>query len=89
MSSQEPSPKYEIIRQSLSDAIASGEYQPGQRLPSESDLVKTFAASRPTVIRALRELQISGAIERRVGSGSYVRADSVARGHTFGLLIPE
>jgi GntR family transcriptional regulator of arabinose operon len=89
MSSQEPSPKYEIIRQSLSDAIASGEYQPGQRLPSESDLVKTFAASRPTVIRALRELQLSGAIERRVGSGSYVRIDSAARGHTFGLLIPE
>jgi GntR family transcriptional regulator of arabinose operon len=89
MSSQEVSPKYEIIRQSLSDAIASGEYQPGQRLPSESDLVKTFAASRPTVIRALRELQLSGAIERRVGSGSYVRVDSVAPGHTFGLLIPE
>ena len=89
MSTQEPSPKYEIIRQSLYDAIASGEYQPGERLPSESDLVKTFAASRPTVIRALRELQFSGAIERRVGSGSYVRTDSVARGHTFGLLIPE
>jgi GntR family transcriptional regulator of arabinose operon len=89
MSTQEVSPKYEIIRQSLSDAIASGEYQPGERLPSESDLVKTFAASRPTVIRALRELQLSGAIERRVGSGSYVRVDSAARGHTFGLLIPE
>jgi GntR family transcriptional regulator, arabinose operon transcriptional repressor len=88
-SSQEASPKYEIIRQSLSDAIASGEYQPGQRLPSESDLVKTFAASRPTVIRALRELQMSGAIERRVGSGSYVRGDSAAPGYTFGLLIPE
>jgi len=89
MSTQEVSPKYEIIRQSLSDAIASGEYQPGQRLPSESDLVKTFAASRPTVIRALRELQLAGAIERRAGSGSYVRVDSVAPGHTFGLLIPE
>jgi DNA-binding GntR family transcriptional regulator len=31
---QEPSPKYQIIRESLSDAIASGKYQPGQRLPS-------------------------------------------------------
>jgi DNA-binding transcriptional regulator YhcF (GntR family) len=86
---QEPSPKYQIIRQSLSDAIASGEYQPGQRLPSESELVKTFAASRPTVNKALRELQLSGVIERRAGSGSYVRADAAARGYTFGLLIPE
>jgi DNA-binding LacI/PurR family transcriptional regulator len=86
---QEPSPKYQIIRESLSDAIASGKYQPGQRLPSESELVKTFAASRPTVIKALRELQLSGVIERRAGSGSYVRADAAARGYTFGLLIPE
>jgi len=81
--------KHEKIRQSLADAIASGQYEPGQRLPSESELVKTFGASRPTVIRALRELQLSGIIERRAGSGSYVRADAAARGYTFGLLIPE
>ena len=39
--------------------------------------------------RALRELQLAGIIERRAGSGSYVRADTAARGYTFGLLIPE
>jgi DNA-binding LacI/PurR family transcriptional regulator len=81
--------KHERIRQTLSAAIASGEYQPGQRLPSESALVKTFGASRPTVNRALRELQLAGIIDRRAGSGSYVRADAAARGYTFGLLIPE
>jgi DNA-binding LacI/PurR family transcriptional regulator len=81
--------KHEKIRQALADAIASGQYEPGERLPSESQLVKTFGASRPTVIRALRELQLSGIIERRAGSGSYVRADAAARGYTFGLLIPE
>ena len=59
-----------------------------QRLPSESELVKVFSASRVTVNRALRELQLKGLIERRVGSGSYVSA-SVAQGYTFGLLIPE
>lgn len=48
-----------------------------------------FGASRPTVNRALRELQLAGLIERRAGSGSYVRSDGVKRGHTFGLLIPE
>ena len=82
-------PKHEQIRRSLADAITSGGYQPGQRLPSESELVKTFGASRPTVNRALRELQLTGFIERRAGSGSYVRSDNAARGHTFGLLIPE
>jgi GntR family transcriptional regulator, arabinose operon transcriptional repressor len=82
-------PKHERVRQTLADAIASGQYEPGARLPSESELVKTFEASRPTVNRALRELQLAGIIERRAGSGSYVRADAAARGYTFGLLIPE
>jgi len=81
--------KHDRIRQTLIEAIASGQYEAGQRLPSESELVKTFSASRPTVNRALRELQLSGIIERRAGSGSYVRADAVARGYVFGLLIPE
>jgi len=81
--------KHDRIRQTLTEAISSGEYQAGQRLPSESELVKVFGASRPTVNRALRELQLSGIIDRRAGSGSYVRPDAVARGYVFGLLIPE
>jgi GntR family transcriptional regulator of arabinose operon len=81
--------KHEQIRRTLADAVASGKYQPGQRLPSESELVRTFRASRPTVNKALRELQLTGYIDRRAGSGSYVRTPNDARGHTFGLLIPE
>jgi GntR family transcriptional regulator of arabinose operon len=81
--------KHERIRRTLTEAIASGQYEPGHRLPSESALVRTFGASRPTVNRALRDLQLSGIIERRAGSGSYVRADAAARGYTYGLLIPE
>jgi DNA-binding LacI/PurR family transcriptional regulator len=80
--------KYRQIYDSLKEAIASGRYRSGQRLPSESELVKVFSASRVTVNRALRELQLKGLIERRVGSGSYVSA-AVAQGYTFGLLIPE
>ena len=38
--------------------------------------------------RALRELQLGGAIDRRAGSGSYVTAD-MTPSYTFGLLIPE
>src|SRR6478752_5758630 len=60
-------PKQETIRQTLTDGITSGQYQPGQRLPNDSELVKTFSASRPTVNRALREMQLAGLIERRAG----------------------
>ncbi|HSP68590.1 MAG TPA: GntR family transcriptional regulator, partial [Bryobacteraceae bacterium] len=89
MAQLKASAKYEVIRQTLADAIVSGQHPPGHRLPSESELVKTFGASRPTVNRALRELQLAGLIDRRAGSGSYVRADAAGRSHTFGLLIPE
>lgn len=81
-------PKYRQIYDSLKQAITVGEYRAGQRLPTESELVKTFNTSRVTVNRALRELQLGGFIDRRVGSGSYVCA-SATQDYTFGLLIPD
>lgn len=46
-----------------------------------------FMASRITVGRAARDLQAAGLVERRAGSGTYVRAcETVAM--SFGLLIP-
>jgi GntR family transcriptional regulator len=45
-------------------------------LPSESELVAQFGASRPTVRRALRELQLRGLIRTRQGKGSFVRTPS-------------
>ena len=81
-------PKYKQILESLRDAIRSHQYGPGDRLPSETELVRKFGVSRITVNRALRELQAIGLIERRAGSGSYVKANA-HQGLTFGLLIPE
>jgi len=88
MPDESKSPKYERICRSIKQAIASSEYKAGQRLPSESELVSLFGASRITVNRALRELQLGGIIDRRAGSGSYVRAQP-ERSYTFGLLIPD
>lgn len=81
-------PKYRQIHDALKGAILTGEYARGARLPSESELLKRFEASRLTVNRALRELQLSGFIERRAGSGSYVSGTGMKEGFTFGLLIP-
>src|SRR3954468_386333 len=81
-------PKYKQICQSLKSAIESGTYSVGFRLPSEHELVQTFGASRVTVSRALKELQIGGLVDRRAGSGTYVRASTVKQ-YAFGLMIPE
>jgi GntR family transcriptional regulator, arabinose operon transcriptional repressor len=85
-------PKYQHIYNALHSDIVGGTVKPGERLPSEAELVKTFGASRITVSRALRDLQQAGLVERRAGSGTYVLG---ARRHprgpalSFGLLVPE
>ncbi len=69
--------------------IESGRFKEGDRLPSEIELVKLFATSRPTVARALRDLQNLGLVERKVGSGTYVRRSRKPfDSWRFGLLIP-
>lgn len=81
-------PKHTQIYNKLREAIEAGKYAAGQKLPSESQLVKQFGASRPTVGRALRDLQVESWIERRAGSGSYVRGES-RESHLIGMIIPK
>ena len=81
--------KYRKIVQQLREAIAAGKYLEGDRIPSETQLSRTSGASRLTVARALRELERDGVIERRAGSGSYVKDSPAVRARTFGLLIPD
>jgi LacI family transcriptional regulator len=63
------------ISRQLATEIIAGKYRQTSRLPSEVQLVKRFGVSRPTVGRAMRDLQDQGLIERRAGSGTYVRAE--------------
>ena len=72
-------PKHSRISQELLAEIAAGKYAPSGRLPSEAQLVDRFGVSRPTVARALRDLQDQGLVERRVGSGSFVRSQARPR----------
>ena len=61
---------------------APGRWKPGDRLPSEAELVRRFGASRITVGRAVRDLQLAGLVERRAGSGTYVGPPSAPAGST-------
>src|SRR5688572_2696677 len=68
----EPRRLYEQISQKLAKAIATGEYEIGQRLPSERELAQAFEVSRPTVREAIIALELDGLVEVRLGSGVYV-----------------
>ena len=82
--------KHPKISRHLAGAIAAGKYVHGARLPSEAQLVRQFGVSRPTVRRALLDLESEGLIERRAGSGTYVRSPAAQRSpaRMFGLLVP-
>jgi DNA-binding FadR family transcriptional regulator len=58
---------YQRIVEQIEDALARGDLRPGQRLPSERDLVEQFGASRSTVREALRVLESRAVIRSRPG----------------------
>jgi GntR family transcriptional regulator len=57
----------------LSHRIQKGEFRQGERLPSEPQLAAEHHIGRPTVRQATDILVRKGLIERRRGSGTYVR----------------
>lgn len=67
-----PVPLYHQLKQVLRDEIERGNYQPGERLPSEPELIRQYEISRITVRQALDELEAEGLIVRRHGKGTYV-----------------
>lgn len=58
---------YEHIVAQIEGAIERGELAPGQRLPSERELMAQFSVSRSTVREALRVLQAGGLVRSRPG----------------------
>lgn len=84
----------------IREAILSGRYVQGDRLPTEREMARQFQVSRVTVRDALRALEAGGLIEVRVGGqgGPYVRGPDTAllaenlrthlhlQGSTFGEL---
>jgi GntR family transcriptional regulator len=69
---QGPTPLYHQLRQIVRSEIERGGYQPGYRLPTESELIRRYGVSRITVRQALDELEAEGLIVRRHGKGTYV-----------------
>lgn len=69
----------QVIAQ-LRDAISSGEWQVGHRIPPESELTARLDVGRNTVREAVRALAHGGLLEVRQGDGTYVRATSELSG---------
>lgn len=59
--------------------IGAGRLVDGQRLPPEREMAAAHATSVRTLRKALAELEAQGLLERRQGSGNYVRAGGPTR----------
>lgn len=58
--------------------ITSGDYEPGDRLPPERDLMQSLGVKRSTLRKALDDLEREGAIWRHVGKGTFVASERLS-----------
>lgn len=65
-------PYYRQIIEQLKFAIARGDMQPGDRLPTVRQLAVDLSINPNTVIRAYRELEIEGILDTQQGSGTFI-----------------
>jgi GntR family transcriptional regulator len=69
-------PIYQQIKESIKSRIMDGVYQPSQRIPSESELMKEFEVSRLTIRQAVGLLVQEGYLISKRGKGSFVTSDA-------------
>jgi GntR family transcriptional regulator len=60
------------IAEDIASRIASGEYKPGDKLPSYRELAELYGVHFATAARAVRDLRIRGLVIGAVGRGTFV-----------------
>ena len=60
------------VTQQLQEQISLGEFNPGDKIPTEPELMRMFAVGRSTIREAVRVLVKAGLLEVRQGDGTYV-----------------
>jgi len=64
----------EAVAEQIMGRIAAGQLKPGERLPTEPELMELFGVGRSTVREALKSLSLAGLIETRRSAGTFVSA---------------
>jgi len=73
-------PFYFQLIELLKYKIQDGEWEPGEQIPSESELCNTYEVSRTVVRQALREMELEQIITRRKGKGTFVAKPKINEG---------
>src|SRR5438552_12035122 len=78
-SAESRKPRHREVFETLLGELTSGRFQPGDRLPTEAELAKTFSASRSTIARAMRDLKSRGLLDRQRGGGTHIARQQSTR----------
>ncbi|RJG05864.1 GntR family transcriptional regulator [Noviherbaspirillum cavernae] len=84
------SPLYQQIKGLITQSLQSGEWKPGELIPSEVELAARFKVSQGTVRKAIDELAAENLVMRRQGKGTFVATHHEARAQfRFLRLMPD
>jgi GntR family transcriptional regulator len=84
------SPLYQQIRDRILQGLQSGEWRPGESLPSEIELASRYGVSQGTVRKAMDALAADNLLVRRQGRGTFVASHLEQRAqYRFLRLRPD
>lgn len=75
-----------LVAEELKTWVVEQGLQPGDRLPSEADLIQRFGMSKGTIREAMRLLQAQGLVETKTGPGGGSFVGAVSRERANALL---
>lgn len=65
---------YEIVFQKIQNAILAGQYNVGDKLPSERELAAQYQVSRNSIREAIRLLELGNLVEIKHGDGTFIKS---------------
>lgn len=93
MTGENKGPKYHQIKNAILRDIRERGLQPGEQVPSISEIMERFNVSRITAVRSLTELENEGVVRREHGRGTFVAitnqaGDGQAVRKTVAMIVP-
>jgi GntR family transcriptional regulator len=84
------SPLYQQIKSLILQSLLSGEWRPGDAIPSEIELAARYRVSQGTVRKAIDELAAENLVQRKQGKGTFVTTHVEQHAqYRFLKLIPD
>jgi GntR family transcriptional regulator len=84
------SPLYQQIKSLITRSLQSGEWKPGEAIPSEMELAARFKVSQGTVRKAIDALADENLVVRRQGKGTFVATHAEEKiQYRFLRLMPD